>query len=128
MKNQDFLRNILDRFVDYKSFKDMPDLPRPKQIDKQHYLQLSETGKIIFKDVQARILKAMEDSKLVRQGQLSPDSVEIPLVGMGAGRSASIDLRLYSVGGKEKSQYSQEEIDEMIEQDVQTEKTNKIDP
>lgn len=126
MKNQQFLRNILERYVDYRGFKDMKDLPRPKQIDVKHYLKLSKSGEIIMQDVQHRILQAIEDGKAVKSGQLAPDEVEIALVGMGAGRSASIDLRLYSVGSKEKSQYTKEEAARIIAEDIQTEENNKI--
>ncbi len=126
MKNLDWLSKILDRFVDYKGFEDMPDLPRPKQIDIQHYLKLSKAGETIFSDVQSRILRAIEDGKLVKSGQELPQNVEIPLVAMGAGRSASIDLRLYDVGSKGKSTLDPELLSNIIANDVATTENNKI--
>jgi len=127
MKNLDWLSKILDRFVDYKGFESMPDLPRPKQIDVQHYLKLSKAGEAIFGDVQHRLLKAIEDGKLVKSGQELPENVEIPLVAMGAGRSASIDLRLYDIGSKGKSQFTKEELTQLIQEDEQTAENNKIE-
>lgn len=127
MKNLDWLSKILDRFVDYKGFESMPDLPRPKQIDVQHYLKLSKAGEAIFGDVQHRLLKAIEDGKLVKSGQELPENVEIPLVAMGAGRSASIDLRLYDIGTKGKSQFTKDELSELIREDEQTAENNKIE-
>jgi len=126
MKNLDWLSKILDRFVDYKGFEDMPDLPRPKQIDIQHYLKLSKAGETIFSDVQSRILRAIEDGKLVKSGQELPQNVEIPLVAMGAGRSASIDLRLYDVGSKGKSTLDPELLSNIIANDIATTENNKI--
>jgi len=126
MKNLEWLQKILDRYVDYKGFEDMPDLPRPKQVDVQHYLKLSKAGEVIFGDVQHRILKAIEDSKRVKSGKELPENVEIPLVSMGAGRSASIDLRLYDIGTKGKSTLSKSELDQLIAEDVATTENNKI--
>ncbi|MEA2090900.1 MAG: DEAD/DEAH box helicase family protein, partial [Campylobacterota bacterium] len=126
MKNLDWLSKILDRFVDYKGFESMPDLPRPKQIDVEHFLKLSKAGEIIFGDVQARLLKAIEDGKLVRSGQELPENIEISLVPMGAGRSASIDLRLYDVGSKGKSRLDPDQLSDMIAHDIATTENNKI--
>ena len=126
MKNLDWLSKILDRFVDYKGFEDMPDLPRPKQIDVQHYLKLSKAGETIFGDVQHRLLKAIEDGKLIKSGQELPQNVEIPLVPMGAGRSASIDLRLYDVGSKGKSTLDPDMLADIIADDIATTENNKI--
>jgi len=127
MKNLDWLSKILDRFVDYKGFESMPDLPRPKQIDVQHYLKLSKAGEVIFGDVQHRLLQAIEDGKKVKSGQELPENVEIPLVAMGAGRSASIDLRLYDVGKKGKSQLSPDDLAKLIEENEQSAENNKIE-
>lgn len=126
MKNLDWMGKILDRFVDYKGFKDMPELPRPKQMDVQHYLKLSRAGEKIFGDVQHRILTAMEDAKKIKSGLLDSSEVEIALVAMGAGRSASIDLRLYDVGTKGKSQFTPDELFDIIENDIATSENNKI--
>lgn len=126
MKNLNWMRNILDRYIDYKGFSSMPDLPRPKQVDVKHYLKLSTAGEMVFKDIQYRIKKAMEDAKKVKTGQMSAKNVEIPLVAIGAGRSASIDLRLYDVGTKDKSSFSKESLRELIENDIQTTENNKI--
>jgi len=126
MKNLDWMAKILDRFVDYKGFKDMPELPRPKQVDVQHYLKLSNSGEAIFQDVQHRLIKAMEDAKLIKQGMLSSEYAEIPLVALGAGRSASIDLRLYDVGTKGKSLFTPDELYEIIKNDNATFENNKI--
>lgn len=126
MKNLDWMGKILDRFVDYKGFKDMPELPRPKQVDVQHYLKLSSAGEKIFGDVQHRILTAMDDAKKIKSGLLDSSEVEIALVAMGAGRSASIDLRLYDVGTKGKSQFTPDELFDIIESDIATSENNKI--
>lgn len=126
MKNLDWMGKILDRFVDYKGFKDMPELPRPKQVDTQHYLKLSKAGEQIFGDVQHRILTAMDDAKKIKSGLLDSNEVEIALVAMGAGRSASIDLRLYDVGTKGKSQFTPDELFDIIENDIATSENNKI--
>ncbi|MDT8337567.1 MAG: LPD38 domain-containing protein [Sulfurimonas sp.] len=126
MKNLDWMGKILDRFVDYKGFKDMPELPRPKQVDVQHYLKLSSAGEKIFQDVQHRILAAMEDAKKIKSGLLDSSEVEIALVAMGAGRSASIDLRLYDVGTKGKSQFTPDDLFDVIDNDIATSENNKI--
>ncbi len=126
MKNLDWMSKIVDRYIDYKSFKDMPDLPRPAQEDIIHYLKLSPSGEKVFQDVQHRLLQSIEDSKLVRQGQMPSENMEPVIVSVGVGRSASIDLRLYDVGSKEKSMYTSDELAEMIQEDIQTEDNNKI--
>lgn len=126
MKNLDWMGNILSRYVDYKGFVDMPELPRPKQVDVKHYLKLSRAGEAIFKDVQQRMKTAMEDAKKVQSGQMRAEAIEIPLVAQGAGRSASIDLRLYDVGKKGKSNFDMESLYDLIESDIQTTENNKI--
>lgn len=126
MKNLEWLGKILDRYVDYKGFESMPDLPRPKQIEVEHYMQLSKAGEVIFGDVQARLIQAIEDGKQVKSGAVPADSIEIALVPMGAGRSASIDLRLYDVGTKGKSGLTPDELAQLIVDDEATIENNKI--
>ena len=126
MKNLEWLGKILDRYVDYKGFESMPDLPRPKQIEVEHYMKLSKAGEVIFGDVQARLIQAIEDGKLLKSGAITADSIEIALVPMGAGRSASIDLRLYDIGTKGKSELTHDELSELIVNDEATIENNKI--
>ncbi|MBE0498567.1 MAG: N-6 DNA methylase [Campylobacterales bacterium] len=126
MKNLDWMGKILDRFVDYRGFNDMPDLPRPKQVDVKHYLKLSKAGEVVFQDVQHRLLTAIEDGKKVKAGNMLPEEAEIPLVAMGAGRSASIDLRLYDVGKKGKSALDTDSLYDLIENDIAGTENNKI--
>lgn len=124
IRNTQWLKKIIKRFVNYKGFEDMPDLPRPKQIDVQHFLNLSPAGESIFTDIKDRLIKAIEDSK---DRNKSKDDVEQTITMYMAGRDASIDLRLYNVGSKGKSKYTQEEINELIREDSITNLNNKVE-
>lgn len=124
IRNTQWLKKIIKRFVNYKGFEDMPDLPRPKQIDIQHFLSLSPAGEQIFTDIKDRLIKAIEDSK---DKNKSKDNVEQTISMYMAGRDASIDLRLYNVGTKGKSAYTQQDINEVISEDSATTLNNKVD-
>ena len=124
IRNTQWLKKIIKRFVNYKGFEDMPDLPRPKQIDVQHFLSLSPAGETIFTDIKDRLIKAIEDSKDKNKNK---DTIEQTITMYMAGRDASIDLRLYNVGTKNKSMYTQEEINELIKEDSATNLNNKVE-
>ncbi len=122
VRNAQWLKKIIKRYVNYKGFEDMPDLPRPKQVDVKHYLSLSPAGEEIFGDILHRLVKSLEDSK---SKTVSPEHMEQPITMYGLGRDASIDLRLYNVGTKGKSQYTQEEIQKLVLEDERTTTNNK---
>jgi hypothetical protein len=122
IRNAQWLKKIIKRYVNYKGFEDMPDLPRPKQVDIKHYLSLSPAGEEIFGDILHRLVKSLEDSK---SKTVSPENMEQPITMYGLGRDASIDLRLYNVGTKGKGQYTQEEIQKLILEDERTSTNNK---
>jgi len=93
IKNIESLNNIIKRYVDYRSPESAKDLTRPEQIDIVHQMELSDEGKVVFGDIQARLIKSIEAAQQKRQGN-DVESEEIIQM-YGAGRDASIDLRLY---------------------------------
>jgi N12 class adenine-specific DNA methylase len=100
IKNIFGLKKIISRYVDYRSPESAPDLTRPKQIDKTHIILQNDDAEAIFADIQERILKSIEDGKAKMQGE---HVVAEPMIKMyGAGRDASIDVRLYSPSKDEK--------------------------
>lgn len=124
IRNTQWLKKIIKRFVNYKGFDDMPDLPRPKQIDVQHFLSLSPAGEQIFTDIKDRLIKAIEDSK---DKNKSKDNIEQTITMYMAGRDASIDLRLYNVGTKGKSSFDKNELQDLIQEDSINTLNNKVE-
>ena len=94
IKNVFGLKKIISRYIDYRSPESASDLTRPKQKDVTHIILQSDESQEIFEDVQARILQAVEDSKKKRSGGIVEEEKMIAMY--GAGRDASVDVRLYT--------------------------------
>ena len=95
------LKSIITRFIDYRSPESAKDLTRPKQIDKVHTILRNDASEEIFADVQTRILQSIEDAQAKKSGDKGV--IVEPMIKMyGAGRDASIDVRLYTPSVDEK--------------------------
>jgi hypothetical protein len=94
MKNVDAMKKIITRYVDYRSPESATDLTRPKQIDVNHAILMSDEAQIVFADIQGRVMQAMDDAKAKMQGEIVLDAEAI-IAMYTAGRDASIDVRLY---------------------------------
>jgi N12 class adenine-specific DNA methylase len=94
IKNIFGLKKIISRYIDYRSPESASDLTRPKQNNITHVILQSDESQEIFEDVQARILQAVEDSKTKRSGGIVEEEKMITMY--GAGRDASVDVRLYT--------------------------------
>jgi hypothetical protein len=94
MKNVDAMKKIITRYVDYRSPESASDLTRPKQIDVNHAILMSDEAQIVFADIQGRVMQAMDDAKAKMQGGHVEDAEAI-IAMYTAGRDASIDVRLY---------------------------------
>lgn len=101
MNNIDALKKIITRYVDYRSPESAGDLVRPKQINKVHTILRNDDSELVFADIQDRIIQSIEDAKAMMSGNALEDAEKL-IVMYGAGRDASIDVRLYKPSSKSR--------------------------
>lgn len=101
IKNIEALKNIISRYVDYRSVESAKDLKRPQEVEITHTILRSDDTVTILEDIQGRLLEAIEDSKKMRQGE-KVEGIEQVIIMYNAGRDTSVDLRLYSPSEKSK--------------------------